>query len=63
LSIYKGIDFNKKHYPNSYVYKPCLTIKGKQKPYNHPIKPSKYNLDLVYSDIISLILVKGYNGS
>jgi hypothetical protein len=58
----KGINFNKKH-PDSCVYKPCLTIKGKRKPYNYSIKPGKYNLDLVYSDIIGLILVKGYNVS
>ena len=59
----KGISFNKKHYPNNYVCEPCLTIKGKQKPYNHSIKPSKHNLDLVYSDVISPILIKGYNNS
>jgi hypothetical protein len=60
--IYKSINFNKKHL-NSYIYKPCLIIKGKRKPYNYFIKLGKYNLDLAYSDIISLILIKGYNSS
>ena len=59
----EGIDLNKKYYPNSCVYEPYILLKGKWKPYNYPIKLGKYNLDLVYSDIISPILVKGYNSS
>ena len=61
--MYKGINLNKKHHPNSYVYEPYILLKGKQKPYNHPIKPGKHNLDLVYLDVIGLILVKGYNNN
>jgi hypothetical protein len=59
----EGIDFNKKHHPDSCVYKPCILSKGKRKPYDHLIKLNKYNLELIYSDILGLILVKGYNGS
>jgi hypothetical protein len=58
----EGINFNKKHL-NSCVYKPCLTVKGKRKPYNYSIKLGKYNLNLVYLDIIGPILVKGYNSN
>jgi hypothetical protein len=59
----KGVDFNKKYYPNSYIYKPCILLKGKWKPYNYLIKPSKYNLELIYSNILGPLLVKGYNNS
>jgi hypothetical protein len=59
----EGIDFNEKHYPDSCVCELYLTTKGKRKPHNHPIKPGKHNLDLVYSDVVSPIPVKGYNGS
>jgi hypothetical protein len=61
--MYKGVDFNKKHHPNSCVYKPCILLKGKQKPYDYPIKPSKHNLKLIYSDILGPLLIKGYNSS
>ena len=40
-----------------------MTTKGKRKPHNHSIKPSKHNLDLVYLDVVGPILVKGYDGS
>jgi hypothetical protein len=59
----KGVDLNEKHHPNSCVYKPCILLKGKQKPYDYPIKPGKHNLELIYSNILGPILVKGYNGS
>jgi hypothetical protein len=59
----EGIDFNEKHHPNSCVYKPCLTTKGKRKPHNYSIKPGKHNLDLVYLDVVGPIPVKGYDGS
>jgi hypothetical protein len=61
--MYKGVDFNEKHYPNNYVYKPCILLKGKRKPYNYLIELSKYNLELIYSDILGPLLVKGYNSS
>jgi hypothetical protein len=61
--MYKGVDFNKKHYLNSYIYKLYILLKGKQKPYNHPIKPSKHNLELIYSNILGPLLIKGYNNS
>jgi hypothetical protein len=61
--MYKGIDLSERHYPNNYVYEPCLTTKGKRRPYNYSIKPSKHNLDLVYSNVVSPILVKGYDNS
>jgi Integrase core domain len=59
----EGIDFNEKHHPDSCVCEPCLTTKGKRKPHNHPIEPGKHNLDLVYSDVVGPIPVKGYDGS
>jgi len=40
-----------------------LTVKEKRKPYNYSIELNKYNLDLVYSDIVGLILIKGYDNS
>jgi hypothetical protein len=61
--MYKGIDLNKKHHPNSYVYKLYILSKGKRKPHDYLIKLGKHNLDLVYSDIVGPILVKGYNGN
>jgi hypothetical protein len=59
----KGINLNKKHHLNSCVCKLCILLKGKRKPYNHPIKLGKYNLDLVYLDIVGPILIKDYNSS
>jgi hypothetical protein len=59
----EGIDFNEKHYPDSYVYEPCILSKGKRKPYDHLIEPGKHNLELIYSDILGPILIKGYDSS
>jgi hypothetical protein len=59
----EGIDFNEKYHPDSCVYKPCILSKDKRKPYDHLIKPGKHNLELIYSDILGLMPVKGYDGS
>jgi hypothetical protein len=59
----EGIDLSERYYPNNCVCELCLTIKGKQRPYDYSIKPGKHNLDLVYSDVVVPILVKGYDGS
>lgn len=32
-------------------------------PYNHLIEPKNYKLDLVYSDVVGPMLIKGYNKS
>jgi hypothetical protein len=61
--MYKGIDLSKRHYLDNYVCELYLTTKGKQRPHDYSIKPGKHNLDLVYSDVVGLILVKGYNSS
>jgi Reverse transcriptase (RNA-dependent DNA polymerase) len=62
-SMCEGIDFNQKHHPDNCVCEPCLTTKGKRRPHNHPIEPGKHNLDLVYSDVVGPMPVKGYDGS
>jgi hypothetical protein len=59
----KGINLNEKHYSNNCVYKPYILLKGKRKPYDYLIKPSKHNLELIYSNMLGPILVKDYNGS
>jgi hypothetical protein len=59
----KGIDLSERHHPDNCVCKPCLAIKGKRRPYNHPIEPGKYNLELVYLDVVGPMPVKGYDGS
>jgi Reverse transcriptase (RNA-dependent DNA polymerase) len=59
----EGVDFNEKHHPNSCVCEPCILSKGKRKPHDHPIEPGKHNLELIYSDILGPLPVKGYDGS
>jgi hypothetical protein len=59
----EGIDLNKKYYPNSCVCEPCILLKGKRKPHNYPIEPGKHNLELIYSDMLGPMPVKGYDGS
>jgi hypothetical protein len=62
-SMCEGIDFNKKHHSDSCVCEPCILSKGKRKPHDHPIEPGKHNLELVYSDVVGPMPVKGYDGS
>jgi hypothetical protein len=40
-----------------------LAIKGKKMLYNHLIELGKHKMDLIYLDVVSLILVKGFNSS
>jgi hypothetical protein len=61
--MYDGIDLTEKYYLNSYICEVCLTAKGKRQPYNYPITPGKYKIDLIYLDVVGPILVKGYDGS
>jgi hypothetical protein len=62
-SIYKGINLTEKHHPLNYIYKVYLTSKGRQLLYDYPIEPGKYKIDLIYSDVVGLIPVLGYNRS
>jgi hypothetical protein len=63
LSMCKGINLNEKHHPNSCVCEPCILLKGKRKPHDHPIELGKHNLELIYSDMLGPMPVKGYDGS
>jgi hypothetical protein len=59
----KGINLTKKYHALDYVYKVCLTSKGHRLPHNYPIEPGKHKMDLIYSDIVGLIPVLGYDRS
>jgi hypothetical protein len=59
----EGINLTEKYYPLDYVYEVCLTSKGRRLPYNHPIKPGKHKIDLIYSDVVGPMPVLGYDGS
>jgi hypothetical protein len=38
-------------------------MKGKRRPHNHLIEPGKHNIELIYSDVVGPMPVKGYDGS
>ena len=40
-----------------------LTSKGRRLPYNYLIEPGKHKIDLIYSDVVGLIPVLGYDRS
>ena len=63
LFIYKSINFIKKYYLFNYIYKVYFIIKSKYLLYNYLIKLKKYKINLIYLNIINLILMKGYNKS
>jgi hypothetical protein len=58
-----GIDLTEKHHRTNCVCESCLTMKGKRRPHNHPIEPGKHNIELIYSDVVGPMPVKGYDGS
>jgi len=62
-SMCEGIDLTEKHYPSDYVYKVCLTSKGRRLPHNYLIKPGKYKIDLIYLDVVGLMPILGYDRS
>jgi Reverse transcriptase (RNA-dependent DNA polymerase) len=62
-SMCEGVDLNERHHPDSCVCEPCILSKGKRKPHDHPIEPGKHNLELIYSDMLGPMPVKGYDGS
>jgi hypothetical protein len=62
-SMCEGINFTEKHHPNNCICEPCLTMKGKRRPHNHPIEPGKHKMDLIYLDVVGPMPVKGYDGS
>ena len=61
--MYEGIDLTKKHHPLDYVYEVCLTSKGYRLPYNYLIELGKHKINLIYSDIVGLIPILGYDKS
>lgn len=49
--------------PDACTCDACLTQKGKRRSHNHQIKPGEHPMELVYSDVVGPIPVKGYDGS
>jgi hypothetical protein len=57
------IDFTERPKDGLCICDVCITQKGKRKPHNHSIEPGKHPMELVYSDVVGPIPIKGFDGS
>jgi hypothetical protein len=63
LKMVHGVDFAENHKDGLCVCETCLSTTGKRRLHNHKIEPGRHKLELIHSDVVGLIPVKGFDGS
>jgi hypothetical protein len=58
-----GINFAEPYRKNLCLCDTCVTTKMTAQPHNHRIKPGRFAMDLIHTDVVGPINIPGFDGS